>query len=172
MVRSFGDLGEEARGLDSSKRLNPGWLCGDGRGNIFYVFSYLAEPTVRKFDRFGYAAYEISLAADEFSGEAPEGRRDVLTLERRGVPAPKSAIHAIGVDTASGDTWIGIANALVRFDKDGARRSTHHLFLPDGAPLEPKVILVEPERVLAGVDPIGIFEFERPGRNAAAASTK
>lgn len=173
LVRSFGDLAELAQGVDTSKRMNPGWLCGDAHGDIFYVFLFLAEPTVRKFDRFGYAAYEISLAAEEFAPEAAGTRRDVLTLERRNAPAPaKPVINAIGVDAASGETWIVIGNALLHFDKDGGRRSTHYLFMPDGAPLEPRVILVEPERLLAGADPIGIFEFEKPDKNPAAAAAK
>ncbi|HYL45985.1 MAG TPA: hypothetical protein VEU52_03070, partial [Candidatus Limnocylindrales bacterium] len=173
LVRSFGNLAEMMQGADASKRMNPGWLCGDGRGDIFYAFLFLPELTVRKFDRFGYAAYEISLEAKEFEPETAERKLNVLTLDRRAAAAPaKPAIHAIGVDAASGETWIAIGNALVHFDKDGARGSTHHLFMPDGAPLEPKVILVEPERLLAGADPIGIFEFEKPDKNAAAASAK
>jgi hypothetical protein len=173
LVRSFGDLAQMAQGLDASKRMNPGWLCGDGRGDIFYAFLFLPEPTVRKFDRFGYAAYEISLDAQEFAPKGSEAPRNVLTLDRRAAAAAaKPAINAIGVDAASGETWIAIGNALLHFDKDGGRRSTHHLFMPDGAPLDPKVILVEPERLLAGADPIGIFEFERPAKTAAGARAK
>jgi hypothetical protein len=173
LVRSFGKLTEFAQGADASKRMNPGWLCGDGRGDIFYVFSFLPEPTVKKFDQFGYAAYEISLDAQEFAPKAPEAPLNVLTLDRRNTAVPaKPAIHAIGVDAASGETWLAIGNALLHFDKDGGRRSTHHLFMPDGARLEPKVILVEQERLLAGADPIGIFEFEKPDKNPAPASGK
>jgi len=173
LVRSFGDLAEMAQGAEASKRMNPGWVCGDGRGDIFYAFLFLPEPTVRKFDRFGYAAYEISLDAKEFERETAERKLNVLTLDRRATAAPvKPAINAIGVDAASGETWIAIGNALLHFDKDGGRRSTHHLFMPDGAPLEPKVILVEPERLLAGADPIGIFEFERPDKIAAGTRAK
>jgi hypothetical protein len=173
LVRSFGDLAEMAAGAEASKRMNPGWLCGDGRGDIFCVFLFLPDPTVRKFDRFGYAAYEISLDAKEFAPQLGETHLNVLTLDRRATAAPaKPAIHAIGVDAASGETWLAIGNALLHFDKDGGRRSTHHLFMPDGAPLEPKVILVEPDRLLAGADPIGIFEFEKPDKNPAAANAK
>ncbi|HYL47423.1 MAG TPA: hypothetical protein VEU52_10380, partial [Candidatus Limnocylindrales bacterium] len=32
LVRSFGNLAEMMQGADASKRMNPGWLCGDGRG--------------------------------------------------------------------------------------------------------------------------------------------
>lgn len=172
LVRSFGDLAELAQGVEASKRMNPGWLCGDGHGDIYYAFLFLADPTVRKFDRFGYAAYEISLDEKEFAPEAAERRRDVLTLGRRNAGAAKPAINAIGVDGASGETWIAIGNALLHFDKEGGRRSTHYLFMPDGAPLEPRVILVEPERLLAGADPLGIFEFEKPDKNPAAARAK
>jgi hypothetical protein len=173
LVRSFGDLAEMATGAEASKRMNPGWLCGDGRGDIFYVFLFLPEPTVRKFDRFGYASYEISPEAKEFERETDERKLNVLTLDRRNAAAlAKPAIHAIGVDAASGETWLAIGNALLHFDKDGGRRSTHHLFLPDGAPLEPRMILVEPERLLAGADPIGIFEFEKADKNPAAAGAK
>ena len=47
----------------------------------------------------------------------------------------------------------------MRFDKDGSRLSSFRTYLPGGARLEPSQILVEPERLLIGADPQGIYEF-------------
>jgi hypothetical protein len=49
-----------------------------------------------------------------------------------------------------------------RFDKDGTRRASYKLYTPEGARLEPRTILVEPDRLLIGSDPLGIYVFDRP----------
>jgi hypothetical protein len=76
LVRSFGDPAEA--GADPLKQLqNLGRVFGDGAGDIYFAFTTLPDPTVRKYDRFGYAATNVTLAANLYapsSAPAPNDR--------------------------------------------------------------------------------------------------
>ena len=50
----------------------------------------------------------------------------------------------------------------MHFDKDGQRLASFRTYLPHGARMEPATILVEPDRLLIGADPQGIYEFPKP----------
>jgi hypothetical protein len=66
LVRSFGDLAEAGVDTDSKKLQNAGKISGDGTGQIYFAFAALPDPTVRKYDRFGYAAGDARLAASQY----------------------------------------------------------------------------------------------------------
>jgi hypothetical protein len=76
LVRSFGDPAQS--GADPLKQLqNLGRVFGDGAGDIYFAFTTLPDPTVRKYDRFGYAATDVTLAANLYapsSAPAPNDR--------------------------------------------------------------------------------------------------
>jgi hypothetical protein len=55
-------------------------------------------------------------------------------------------------------------NTLLHFDKEGNRQSEYQIYIPSGARLEATSILVEPDRLLIGSDPLGVYDFERPDR--------
>lgn len=163
-VRGIGEPSDLSDKKDLNKLLNRGRICGDPAGNIYFAFTYLPDPIIKKYDRYGYAAYEIDLSTAEFA--PTDRRRDVLRLDRHAdLPPPqKPTVDAIGVDPATQDVWAAIGNALLHFDKDGARRGTYRTFTKEGARLEPKAILVEADRLLLAADPLGIFEFARPDK--------
>ncbi|MGH9866136.1 MAG: hypothetical protein ACRD4H_12040, partial [Candidatus Acidiferrales bacterium] len=60
-LREFGDISDLAEHQQLNRLLNIGRLADDPANHIYYAFSYLPEPTVRKYDAFGYSAYQISL---------------------------------------------------------------------------------------------------------------
>jgi hypothetical protein len=72
LVRSFGDPAEA--GGDPLKQLqNLGRVFGDGNADIYFAFTSLPDPTVRKYDRFGYAATDVTLAPNLYAPAiAPE----------------------------------------------------------------------------------------------------
>ncbi len=76
LLRSFGDPAQA--GADPLKQLqNLGRVFGGGVGDIYFAFTALPDPTVRKYDRFGYAATEVALAASLYapsSAPAPDDR--------------------------------------------------------------------------------------------------
>jgi hypothetical protein len=161
LVRDYGDREEIADNADINNLVNLGDLASDGTGNTYFAFGYLPEPTVRRYDRVGYLTLEISLTTLEFQPAAQAARRAIARSESR-IPALHRIITAIGVDPQTQEIWLAIGTQLMRFDKEGTRLATFRTYIPGGARLESSAILVEPERLLIGADPLGIYEFRKP----------
>jgi len=164
VVREFGDPTEIAERTELNRFLNIGRLAADPAGNLYYAFHYLPEPTVRKYDRLGYATLEVTLAALEFQPAAQAARREIARQERGGTPQLKPLITAVGVDATTQEIWVALGGLLVHFDREGARRGTYRTYTPEGARLEATAILVEADRLLLAADPLGIYEFSRPDK--------
>ena len=166
MVRDYGDREEIADRADVNTQVNFGHLDVDEMGNNYFSFDYLPEPTVRKFDRVGYLAMEISLKTLEFEPAAQAARKAIARSEdtESSIPSLHRIINAVGVDPQTQELWIAIGTLLMRFDKDGQRLSSFRTYLPGGVRLEASQILVEPDRLLIGADPQGIYEFPKPNR--------
>lgn len=164
MIREFGDPVEIAERAELNRFANMGRLASDAESHIYYAFSYVPEPTVRKYDRYGYSAFQIELTALEFQPSAQAARREILRLERKGAPVLKPIVTAFGVDPASQEIWIALHGQLLRFGRDGNRRATYRTLTPQGARLEATAILVEPDRLLLSADPLGVYEFARPDK--------
>jgi len=165
VVREFGDPAGIAERTELKRFLNIGRLASDAAGHIYYAFSYLPEPTVRKYDRYGYAAFEIELTSLEFQPAAQAARREIHRQERGGTPSLKPIVTAVAVDAATQEIWVALGGLLIHFDSEGSCRSAYRTFTPEGARLEAMAILVEPDRLLLGADPLGIYEFPRPDKN-------
>ena len=164
MVRDYGDREEIADRADVNTQVNFGHLVADEAGNNYFAFDYMPEPTVRKFDRVGYLALEISLKTLEFQPAAQAARKAIARSEdtENSIPSLHRIISAVGVDPQTQELWIAIGTLLMRFDKDGRRLSSFRTYLPGGARLEASQILVEPDRLLMAADPQGIYEFPKP----------
>jgi hypothetical protein len=80
----------------------------------------------------------------------------------------KPAIEAMGIDPANQDVWAAIGGNLVHFDKEGKLDNFYCLSTADQSPVKPTTILVEPNRILIGTDPFGIFQYPRPDKPSAA----
>jgi hypothetical protein len=167
-VREFGDPEPLTDRTDLNRFLNIGDLASDAQGHLFYGFAYTPEPTVRQYDRFGYAALDIQYTALEAAPEAQAIRREIQRQEKKnGAPVFKRVLNAVGVDRESGEVWMAVGNNLLRFDKEGTRRAGYKLYTPGGARLEPNMILVDKDRLLIGSDPLGIYVFERPDKKTS-----
>jgi hypothetical protein len=167
-VREFGDPEPIAQREDLNRYLNIGQLVTDGKDHLFYAFAYTPEPTVRQYDRFGYAGQDIQYTAVDALTAALATRREIERQERRGdQPSLKRNLTAVGVDHTNGDVWIALHNQLLRFDKDGSRRAGYMLYTPEGARLEAGTILVEKDRLIIGSDPLGIYEFQLPEKKSS-----
>jgi len=163
VVRDFGDREEIADRSDINQQVNFGHIVADEMGNTYLAFDYLPEPTVRKFDHVGYLSMEISLMTLEFQPAAQAARKAIARSET-GIPALHRIISAIGVDPKTQDVWLAIGTLLMHFDKDGQRIASFRTYLASGARLEASTILVEPDRLLIGADPQGIYEFPKPAK--------
>jgi hypothetical protein len=162
-IREFGELEDISSHKDLNRFLNSGFLATDARGNIYYAFIYAPEPTVRQYDRNGFAIQSIQFTEIEAFATAQAARKEIERQERKGkAPAFKPILTAVGVVRDTGEVWMALHNRLLRFDKDGNRQATYQLYTPDGARLDATTILIDKDRILIGSDNAGIFEFERP----------
>jgi hypothetical protein len=166
IIRDYGDREEIGDRPDFNLQVNYGHLVADDAGNNYFYFEYLPEPTVRKFDRVGYLSLEIALKTLEFEPAAQAARKAIARSQedQKTLPALHRIISAVGVDPQSQELWIAIGTLLMQFDKDGQRLYSFRTYLPGGARMEPSQILVEPNRLLLGADPQGIYEFPKPGK--------
>jgi hypothetical protein len=162
-VREFGDPEPLSELLELNRSLSVGRLATDGHGHLYYGFDYLPEPTVRQYDRYGYAGQDIQFTNLDAFPEAQAMRREIVRQEKKtGTPSFKRVLTAVGVDHDNGDVWIGLHNMLLHFDKDGNRRASFFLHTPEGARLEAMTILVDKDRLIIGADPLGFYEFAKP----------
>jgi hypothetical protein len=164
--RQFGDLTDLAETPALNRFLNGGRLAADAAGNIYYAFTFAPEPTFRKYDRFGYAAFENSVKTLEFLGAAEAARKRIAKREDGVTVALLPDITAMGVDPELQTVWIAVGDFLLLFDKDGNLHSEFRLYTPEDARLEINSILVEPEKLIVTSDPLGIYEFTRPDKTA------
>src|SRR5712672_1503688 len=164
-VREFGDPEPLAEREDYNRYLSTGELATDAQGHLCYAFTYLPEPTVRQYDRLGYAGQDIQYTALEAMPAAQAARKEIERQESKGKqPLFKRVLTAVGVDRTNGEVWIALYNTLLHFDKEGNRRATYKIYTPQGARLEANTLLVDENSLIVGSDPLGIYEFERPDK--------
>jgi hypothetical protein len=166
LTRQFGDAIQIALRPDVNHLLGAGRLLSDGKGFVFYAYTYLPEPTLRKYDRFGYVTLEVELATPEFAPAAQATRREIQKMDARrsGRPLLNPTVNAVGVDPVTDEIWLALSNVVLLMDKEGVVRRAFRLFTQDGARLEPVAIVVENDRLLVAADPLGIYEFRRPDK--------
>ena len=165
LAREFGDVESVSSRPEVDHYLNLGRVNSDSQGHIYYGFTYMPEPLVRQYDRFGTASQDFEFTGADAFPEAHATRKAIEREEgRTDSPIFRPILTAFGVDPVNGDVWMGLHNTLIHFDKDGIRRSEYQIYTPRGASLDASVILVEEERLLVGADPLGIYEFPRPDR--------
>ncbi len=164
VARDFGDPSDLAERKELNRFLNMGRLATDPAGNLYYAFDYLPEPTVRKYDRYGYAAFEIQLSTLEFEPAAQAARREIFRKDQGAKANIHKIVTGVGVDPESQEIWVSLGTLLLHFDREGNRVAEYRTYTPEGARLEATAILVEPNRLLLGADPLGIYEFSRPDK--------
>jgi hypothetical protein len=172
VTRDFGDPEQISDRDDLNRFLNIGELATDAAHHLYYGFSYTPEPTVRQFDRNGFTvAPDVQYVAVEAAPQAQAIRREIVKQAKaRKAPSFKRILTGVGVDPMSGEVWMAVGNTLLHFDKEGNRRASYQMYTPEGARLEASTILIEPDRMIIGGDPIGIYEFQRPDKKQPTAA--
>lgn len=165
LVRDFGEAEDLSSRSDLNRYLSLGRLTTDSSGHIYYGYTYLPEPRVRQFDRFGYAGMDFEFTGLGAWSEGRAARKEIDRQEKRSEPPSlRPILTAYGVDPVNGDVWMCLHNTLLHFDKEGIRRSEYQIYTPEGTRLEATLMLVEEDRLLIGADPLGVFEFRRPDK--------
>jgi hypothetical protein len=80
VLRSFGDplaVSDPPADAPAENKppVNMGRILGDSSGGIYYAFTTVPDPTVRKYDKYGYLGYEASIPARTF-GQGPTQPND------------------------------------------------------------------------------------------------
>jgi hypothetical protein len=165
VVREFGDPEELSTRPELNRYLSQGRLASDAQNRVYYGYTYLPEPRVRQYDRFGFGGVDFEFTGLGAWSEGRAARREIDRLDKRtDPPSLLPVLTAFGVDPVNGDVWMCLHNTLLHFDKDGIRRSSYQIYTPDDTRLEGTVLIVEQDRLLIGSDPLGIYEFLRPDR--------
>jgi hypothetical protein len=167
LLREFGDPVEPTDDAALNRRLNLGEIASDAEGNLYFAFEYMPEPTVRKYDRFGYLGDEFSPKDQQFEAIAQLARRELAPAKTGKAVAPLEVLSAIGVDPASQEIWIALGDLLVQVDHSGKETYSQRISTPSGVSLAPSFIFAEPTRLLLGNDTLGIYEAPRAIRAAA-----
>jgi hypothetical protein len=170
-ARGFGEIPGQTTDAARNESLSPGRIYGDPAGHIYFVFSDLPDLTLRRYDRFGYASYEASLPASEFTPQGEAKRWTKITIEQGATPASmKPAIQALAADPETQEVWVAIGDELVHFDKDGNRRAGYRTSTTDGVRINATAILIEHNRILIADGTLGVFDFALPERQLSAPS--
>jgi hypothetical protein len=94
-VRTFGDPADQPGTLPSAKPVTDrGRITGDTAGNIYFSFTSLPNPTLQRFDRFGYSAYDSVIPAEMFGPLAGRTGHEIdlgYTMSGLGGPTTVSA---------------------------------------------------------------------------------
>jgi len=166
LAREFGDAEPVSQRDDLNRFVSIGRLKSDPQGSLYYGYTYMPEPLVRQYDRFGYAKQDFQFSSIDAFSEARAMRREIDRQEKRAeLPSLLPILTAFGVDPESGEIWMALHNTLLHFDKEGNRRSEYQIYTKEGARIEANVLLVEENRLLIGSDPLGVYEFSRPDKN-------
>ena len=167
-VREFGEPESLSDRPELNRFLSIGILATDPAGHLYYAFPYLPEPTVRQYDRFGYAGQDFQYTGIDAWPEAQAMRKEIAKQESRAdAPVFKRILTAVGADPTNGGVWMAVGNDLLHFDKEGNRRASYLIYTAEGARLEANTILVDAEHLIIGGDPLGIYEFDRPDKKSA-----
>ena len=66
-IRSFGDPADAGLDVSATPLASLGRISGDSEGQIYFAFTTIANPTIRKFDRFGYSHGDASVSDEELA---------------------------------------------------------------------------------------------------------
>lgn len=79
LVRSFGDPSDIADDTGKSTMMEWGKIAGDSADGIYFALTSVPDPTLRKYDRFGYARYETTVPESVIE-DASTAREDRFQL--------------------------------------------------------------------------------------------
>jgi len=166
VTREFGEPERISGREDLNRYANIGRLCRDSSGRLYYSFTYLPEPTVRRYNRFGYSDFQLVVSTGDYVGASMSARKTIAREEgphhTKGGPDLHVMLGPGAVDPANGDIWLGIGGRLLRYGADGSEQGSFLIYTPDEARLEASAILLEPGRIVVGSSQLGVFDLPRP----------
>lgn len=101
LIRSFGDPTEAGVDPDSKQLQNVGKISGDSAGDIYFAFTAMHDPTVRRYDRYGYVTSEATFDANLYDPSPAPGPDDRVQF---GLNYGETSF------TDSYNTWVAVGN--------------------------------------------------------------
>jgi hypothetical protein len=91
-IRTFGDPADQSNAeAPRESVMDHGRITGDHGGNIYFAFTSLPDPTLQRFDRFGYSAYGSVISANQFEPVAGRTGHEIqLGYTMSGLYGPES----------------------------------------------------------------------------------
>jgi hypothetical protein len=163
VVREFGEPEQISGREELNRYANIGRLCRDSKGRLYYSFTYLPEPTVRRYNRFGYSDFQLVVSTDEYAAASMAARKTIVREEgrRKGIPSLHVVLGPVAVDPANGDIWLAIGARLLRYSSDGSPLGSYLIYTPEEARIEASALLLESGRILVGSVEQGVFDLPR-----------
>jgi len=164
VVREFGEPEQVSGRAELNRYANIGRLCRDSAGRLYYSFTYLPEPTVRRYSRFGYSDFQLVVSTQDYVAASMAARKAIVREEGRtkGNLDLHVILGPVAVDPANGDIWLAIGGRLLRYGPDGSEMGSYLIYTPEEARIEASAVLFEPGRILVGSGQLGIFDLPRP----------
>jgi hypothetical protein len=162
----LGKLGTPAKVDDDpffNSVLNMGAIFADGSDNIYYVFTYMLTPTVRKYKPDGTLVAEWHLSdgktlEQNLAAARLKYQENKKSANYGGVPI----LTAVAFDQDSGTLWVASGAQITLLDSSGHTLRIVNLALPDGKPLQTGGMSVERDTIRASTYLAGIFEYQKP----------
>ena len=162
VVREFGEPEQVAGREDLNRYANIGRLCKDSAGRLYYSFTYLPEPTVRRYDRFGYSDFQFVVNSDELAPSSMSARKAIVREQEHGKQNLHVVLGPVAVDPTNGEVWLAMGGRLLRRSPDGTEHGSFLIFTPEEERIEASALLVEPGRILVASNRLGILDLPRP----------
>lgn len=122
-IRTFGDPADQSgAGASAQSVIDRGRITGDHSGDIYFAFTSLPDPTLQRFDRFGYSAYGSVISANQFGPAAGRTGHEIdLGYTMSGLYGPESVgawtdLHSL--------TALSVGSRARRGPRSGASSST------------------------------------------------
>jgi len=162
VVREFGEPEKIAGRADLNRYANMGRLCRDASGRIYYSFTYMPEPTVRRYDRFGNSDFQLVLNTEEYASSAMSARKALARDDGKPTQALHTVLGPVAVDPVDGEIWMALGGRLLRFFADGTEHGSFLIFTPEEERIEASTLLVETGRILVGSSSLGVYVLPKP----------
>ena len=162
VVREFGEPEQIAGREDLNRYANIGRLCRDTSGRLYYSFTFLPEPTVRRYDRFGYSDFQLVLNTEEWAPSSMSARKAIVREDTHGKQDLHAVLGPVAIDPVDGEIWMAISGRLLRFYSDGTEHGSFLIFTPEEERIEASAVLVETGRLVVASGNLGVFDLPRP----------
>ena len=164
VVREFGDPEELSTRPELNRYLSQGRLASDAQSRVYYGYTYLPEPRVRQYDRFGSGGTDFEFTGLGAWSEGRAARREIDRQDKRADPPLIRCLPPLVSTRSRAMSGCAFTTPCCTLIKREFAVSEYQIYTTDDARLEGTVLIVEQDHLLIGSDPLGIFEFPRPDR--------